>query len=483
MDSPSLFSSQPLTVTELTARIKQTLEQGFAHIEVKGEISRLTRPASGHLYFTIKDSHANISAVVWRSAAVRLKTRPTEGLEFIFNGHLSLYEPRGTYQMIVTHIHPAGAGQLAAEFERRKALFAQYGWFSTEHKKKIPPLPQHIGIVTSATAAAFEDVKKTLSTRPAWLKISLAPSIVQGSQAPASIAAAIQCLQDLNDKPDVILIVRGGGSMEDLWCFNDEAVVQAIAISSTPIITGIGHEIDTTLADYAADMRAATPSNAAELCCPSQQILRQSIPQTQRLRHRISALLHTSQQRLRMQQQGLQHQQERNLDQALQKSFLLQQRLLSSLTNMQQKRQQVLSHQCKQLLTLEPSRQLRQKQQHLHIMQEHLITCLTHILPERQHQLDGCRQLLMQHWTSALQKLHYRLQLQYERLHALDPSHVLQRGYSLSYDQYGKLVSHASAAQVGEPMRIRFQDGALTTRIESIQPLSSKAEDLPCPTG
>ncbi|MCF6208998.1 MAG: exodeoxyribonuclease VII large subunit [Ghiorsea sp.] len=256
------MANTPLTVTELTARIKQVLEQGFSRVEVTGEISRLTSPSSGHLYFTIKDSHAAISAVVWRSAAARLKTRPKEGQAYVFTGHLSLYEPRGSYQLVVTGIASAGAGRLAEEFERRKVLFAERGWFDADNKKGIPTYPKHIAIVTSQTAAAFADVKKVLSTRPAWLNITLSPAVVQGESAPQSITRAMQRLHDLADKPDVILLVRGGGSMEDLWCFNDERVVQAIVDADIPIISGVGHEIDTTLADLAADVRAATPSNA-----------------------------------------------------------------------------------------------------------------------------------------------------------------------------------------------------------------------------
>ncbi|MDQ6957402.1 MAG: exodeoxyribonuclease VII large subunit [Mariprofundaceae bacterium] len=469
MDSSKPMHKAPLSVTELTARIKQTLEQGFSHIEVKGEISRLSKPSSGHLYFTIKDSHANISAVVWRSAALRLKTLPKEGQEFIFNGHLSLYEARGTYQIIVTQINPVGAGELAAEFEHRKALFAQRGWFSNEHKKPIPALPQHIGIVTSATAAAFEDVKKVLATRPAWLKKTLSPAIVQGEQAPQSIANAIQALQHQSDKPDVILLVRGGGSMEDLWCFNDETMIQAIATSTIPIIAGIGHEIDTTLADFAADLRAATPSNAAELCCASRQHLRQNMPQTQRLKYSLTSMFGRLQQKLHIQQQGLKHHQQRNLDQDLQQSAMLQQRLTSSFQSSLGQWQQRMHEQHHELMRLEPGRQLRQKQQQLHHLQERLAACHLQILPEKQHRLAAYHQQLTQSLKSSLQALHYKLQLHRETLHALDPTHVLQRGYSLNYDASGKLITHAQSMQQGDAMHIHFQDGSIDTRVEKVQ--------------
>jgi len=469
MDLTKSHNSTPLTVTELTARIKQTLEQGFAHIEVKGEISRLTKPSSGHLYFTIKDKHATVSAVVWRSAVLRLKTLPKEGQEFIFHGHLSLYEARGTYQIIVTQISPVGAGKLAEEFERRKALFAEQGWFSKQHKKPIPQYPKHIGIVTSATAAAFEDVKKVLSTRPAWLKKTLSPAIVQGAQAPQSIANAISALQQLDSQPDVILLVRGGGSMEDLWCFNDEVVIQAIATSPIPIISGVGHEIDTTLTDFAADIRAATPSNAAELCCPSRQHLLQRIPQPQRLSYGLTSMLGHLKQQLHVQQQSLTHHQQRQLDQAMQQSANLQQRLIASFQALLSHRQQYAHDKRNKLLMLEPGRQLRQKQQLLHLLQERLAACRLQIIPEKQQRLASYHQQLTQSLKSSLQALHYKLELQRETLHALDPTHVLQRGYSLNYDASGQLISHAKSLHLNDTMHIHFHDGKVETRVKDIQ--------------
>jgi len=285
--------SEALTVSELTAAIKRLLESSFAEVRVVGEVSRLTSHSSGHLYFTIKDRGAAISAVIWKSTAARLRLRPSEGGEFLFAGYLSLYEPRGSYQLIVTAVEPCGEGALAAEFERRKRLFAERGWFDAARKRPLPPLPRHIGIVTSPTAAAFEDVRKVLASRPGWLHLTLAPAVVQGAAAPASVAAALRRLAVLPEPPQAILLVRGGGSIEDLWCFNDEALVAAVVASPIPIISGIGHEIDVTLADLAADLRAATPSNAAELVCPAREELRNRLPRLalwQRLlRQRIAA--------------------------------------------------------------------------------------------------------------------------------------------------------------------------------------------------
>jgi len=269
---------QPLSVSELTACIKQVLEQGFASVHVLGEVSRLNRQASGHMYFTIKDEGASLAAVVWKSTAMRLNQQPEEGRQYIFTGHISLYPPQGRYQLIVSRLEAAGSGALAIEFERRKKAFAERGWFAPEIKRPIPALPRHIGIVTSETAAALQDVKKVLSTRPGWLQLTLSPTLVQGKSAAPQIAGAIRRLQNMDKRPDVIVLVRGGGSPEDLWCFNEETVVRAVAECDIPVITGIGHEIDISLADFAADKQAATPSNAAELACPDNETLRKQMP-------------------------------------------------------------------------------------------------------------------------------------------------------------------------------------------------------------
>jgi len=238
----------------------------------------LTARASGHAYFTIKDANAALGAVIWKSTVARLSSTPEEGKQYIFHGHLSLYAPQGRYQLVISRLEAAGGGALAAEFERRKQEFIARGWFDAARKLDIPPLPKRIGIVTSATAAALQDVRKVLASRPGWLQLTLSPSLVQGQAAAGEIVRALSRLQNMDESPDVILLVRGGGSPEDLWCFNDENVVRAIVDCHIPIISGIGHEIDNTLADFAADMQAATPSNAAEISCPAIETLRRHMP-------------------------------------------------------------------------------------------------------------------------------------------------------------------------------------------------------------
>ncbi|MDX8398517.1 MAG: exodeoxyribonuclease VII large subunit [Mariprofundaceae bacterium] len=504
--------SLPLSVTELTARIKQTLEQGFAHIEVEGEVSRLTKPASGHMYFTIKDSHASISAAVWRSAALRLNTQPKEGQSFIFSGHLSLYEPRGTYQIIVTRISPVGAGQLAAEFERRKLLFSQRGWFEKSHKKPITALPHHIGIVTSGSSAAFEDVKKVLSSRPAWLQLTLAPCLVQGSQAPAQIAQALIRLQQISSPPDLILLVRGGGSMEDLWCFNDETVVKAIADSSIPIISGIGHEIDTTLADLAADIRAATPSNAAELACPAKHDLRQRIPPPQRLFRALKSYHSRALQTLRVQQQGIKHLQQRYMDKHIHQGNQLQQRFSHAFKIMLHTHKAQLNHATKRLLPQAPGKKLQHQRHQLHHLEhqmfnilsaqqlkkqqklqhsqeklsalcityahqkqrqyapvlQRLTSCQAQLNSDKQKQSTQLKNKLQLSLQNSLQQQRHKLHILHEKLHTLNPQHVLKRGYSLSFDAKGQLITQTQQVQEGDTVLTHFHDGMLHSRVEKV---------------
>jgi len=438
---------QTLTVIELTARIKQVLEQGFSRIEVTGEISRLTKPSSGHLYFTIKDSHAAISAVVWRSAAARLKTRPKDGQAYVFTGHLSVYEPRGSYQLVVTGITSAGAGRLAEAFERRKALFAERGWFDADTKKDIPTFPKHIGIVTSQTAAAFEDVKKVLHTRPAWLHITLSPAVVQGEDAPQSIAHAIQRLHELANKPDVILLVRGGGSMEDLWCFNDERMVQAVVDADIPIISGIGHEIDTTLADLAADVRAATPSNAAELVCPAKETLR---PQAQRLRQRLQQAINSYKDGKHWTLERYTHRLHNAYRQGLQQKRKPMRQLSTRL------------HQ------YEPNQALRNQSQQLYMMKHRLFAATQRIVPQHIQHIAEQAHLLRLAYKSTEQIHRQQWQRRHEQLLAMNPKHVLKRGYAMTTDKQGHIITSAKKLKQGDQVAMHYHDGVVKSTIDKV---------------
>src|SRR6266498_4734715 len=262
---PSLFSTQQWTVSKLTFFIRRLLEENetLQDVWVQGEISNLSRPASGHIYFTLKDSSAALKCAMWKTSAMRLGIALQDGKAVEVDGKIGVYEVSGQYQLYADQIRSVGEGALYQEFMRLKAMLEAEGLFAPERKRPIPMFPRRIGIVTSATGAALRDLLNTLQRRLPLVEVILAPSPVQGTEAPPAL---IKALQSLNaQKPDVILIARGGGSIEDLWAFNDERVVRAVAMSEVPIISGVGHETDFTLSDFAADLRAPTPTAAAEL--------------------------------------------------------------------------------------------------------------------------------------------------------------------------------------------------------------------------
>src|SRR5574342_497574 len=262
---PTLFSTQQWTVSRLTLYIRRLLEENetLQDVWVQGEISNLSRPASGHIYFTLKDASAALKCVMWTTSAMRLTLALQDGKAVEVHGKVGVYEVSGQYQLYADQIRPVGEGALYQEFLRLKAMLEAEGLFAPERKRPIPMFPHMIGIVTSATGAALRDIINILRRRLPLVEVILAPSPVQGIEAPPALVEAIRLLNDR--LPDVILLARGGGSIEDLWAFNDERVVRAVAMSEVPIICGVGHETDFTLCDFAADVRAPTPTAAAEL--------------------------------------------------------------------------------------------------------------------------------------------------------------------------------------------------------------------------
>lgn len=275
MSQLPLFAPVAMTVAEVTRYLRELLESDHTlqDLWVQGEISNFSRPSSGHLYFTLKDSSASLRCVMWRNAAMRQAHLPAEGEAVEVHGYVSIYEAGGQYQLYADVIRPVGEGLLYQEFLRLKARLEAEGLFDPERKRPLPRWPERIGIVTSPTGAAIRDILNTLGRRFPLAEVILAPTPVQGAEAPQGIISALQELNRLIS-PDVILVARGGGSLEDLWAFNDEGVVRAIAASQSPVITGIGHETDFTLSDFVADLRAPTPTAAAELATPNLEDLR-----------------------------------------------------------------------------------------------------------------------------------------------------------------------------------------------------------------
>jgi exodeoxyribonuclease VII large subunit len=270
--------SRTWRVGELTQCIKDLLESEpeLQDVWLVGEISNLSRATSGHLYFTLKDAEAALSCVMWRSGVSRLTWQPEQGAAALAHGRISVYAPRGGYQLYVDQLRPAGWGDLHARFEDLRERLRAEGLFDAERKRPLPPFPRVLGIVTSPRAAALGDVRNVLQRRYPLVRLLLAPTLVQGDLAPPQIVAALRSL-DARDEVDVILLVRGGGSLEELWAFNDERVARAIAACRHPVVSGVGHETDFTIADFVADVRAPTPSAAAELAVPDQAELWQRI--------------------------------------------------------------------------------------------------------------------------------------------------------------------------------------------------------------
>ena len=396
MSQPSLFASVTWTVSRLTQHIRTLLESDVTlqDVWVQGEISNLGRPASGHIYFTLKDAGASLRGVMWKGDARRLTLPLQDGMEIEAHGRIGVYEPQGQYQFYADIIRPVGEGALYQEFLRLKARLETEGLFDAERKRPIPDLPHKIGIVTSATGAALRDMLNTLRRRLPLAEVILAPSPVQGDEAPPSLVAALDSLAQL--EPDVILLARGGGSIEDLWAFNDERVVRAVAACDVPVISGVGHETDFTLCDFAADLRAPTPTAAAELATPITLI-------------DLSAYL-----------QGMNT------------------RLVASTLNLLTAQRSELTASASRLRFVSPLRRIQTDRQRLDDFARRGISALKHRVALDRSRLQGFER----------------------RLEALNPLAVLGRGYAVvSRQADGKLVSQVRQVKTGDRLRVRVSDG------------------------
>jgi exodeoxyribonuclease VII large subunit len=288
-----------ISVSQLTRTIKASLNNRFASVWVEGEISGLTRATSGHVYLTLKDANAQINGIIWRSDAEQLDFEPEQGMKVICRGGVDVYPQRGTYQLIIRRLLPQGVGSLQMAFKQLHAKLQSAGLFDDQHKQPLPRLPKHIAVVTSPTGAAIRDFLQVLLRRWPNIQVTIVPAKVQGDGAATEIAAGIQTCQQMRLPPDLIVLTRGGGSIEDLWAFNEEVVVRAIFDSTIPIVAGIGHEIDITLADLAADVRALTPSEAAEKIVPNRDDLVRWVDETEkRLKRLVLANFENAQQQL-----------------------------------------------------------------------------------------------------------------------------------------------------------------------------------------
>ena len=434
-----------LSVSRLNQLSAELLQHSLPGVWVSGEVSNLALPASGHAYFTLKDAKAQIRCALFRNRRTALRTQLSNGQHLVLQGQVTLYQARGDYQLIVEQVEDAGEGALRQAYERLKAQLAKEGLFADTRKQKLPQHPRQLGVITSASGAAIRDVLTVLQRRFPSLPVLIYPTLVQGEQASAQIVSAIQRANQRNDC-DLLLLTRGGGSLEDLWPFNTEEVARAIAASEIPIVSAVGHEVDVSIADFVADVRAATPSAAAELISPDRQEYLQRLKQwQQRLLNSWQNRLQQAQHRLNNNQQRLKHPQQR-LHELSQRGDELSQRLQHAWQQRLQRSRQQLAHHQQRLAARHPQDQLQQGQQRLQQ--------LSHALHYR--------------WQQRLSFQRQQLQRQAEQLHALSPLATLGRGYSISRDAQQQIITHPDHVQPGDHLHTQLAHGHLVSQVLSL---------------
>ena len=447
--SPPDFPAGPagrtvLSVSQLNHEARTLLERGLGVVWVEGELSNLSQPASGHWYFSLKDREAQVRCAMFRMKNSAVGFAPKAGQQVLARGRVSLYEPRGDYQLIVEHLEEAGIGALQREFERLKAKLAAEGLFAREHKRSLPRFPRRIAVITSPTGAAIRDVLNILARRFPPASVLVYPTPVQGAAAAPSIVDALELASRRSDC-DVLILARGGGSIEDLWPFNDERVARAIRACAIPVITGIGHEIDFTIADFAADARAPTPSGAAELAVPDRhaylaQLSRTAERMSACLRRELRALsnrLESVSTRLRSAHPGLRlvHQAQRLDD--------LEQRLAGALRNELHVTRNRLNELFSRLAQRSPQHQSRE----YHRRSEALEARLAHALAVQ------------------LARLGHRLDLAHKTLQTASPLATLARGFAIVTRADGSVITDAATVAAGEEIEARLATGQLRARV------------------
>ncbi|KAB0533386.1 exodeoxyribonuclease VII large subunit [Xanthomonas cissicola] len=438
-------NEQILTPSQLNSLARDLLEGGFPLVWVEAELSSVTRPASGHLYFTLKDARAQIRCAMFKPKSTWLKFQPREGLRVLARGRLTLYEARGDYQLVLDHMEEAGEGALRRAFDELRARLAAEGLFDAERKQALPAHVQRLAVITSPSGAAVRDVLSVLARRFPLLEVDLLPSLVQGDSAAAQITSLLQ-RADASRRYDVILITRGGGSLEDLWAFNDERLARAIAAAQTPVVSAVGHETDFSLSDFVADVRAPTPSVAAELLVPDQ---RELVARVRRAQARMTQL----------QQHALGNAMQRADRLALRLRAQSPQARLQLLHRRQEDAgRQLRAHMMHVLERLQARVQRGQAQLQSHNPQRHLA---------------GLQQRLRAlHPQAAMQRRlqHDQLQLRSiaRSLEAVSPLATVARGYAIvTRPANGSVVRSAAEVVTGERLRAQLADGSIEVRVES----------------
>lgn len=443
-----LGQRQVYSVSRLNREARLLLEGSFPLIWIEGEISNLARPSSGHLYFSLKDESAQVRCAMFRNRNQHLGFRPADGMQVLMRVKVGLYEGRGEYQLVAEHMEEAGDGALRRAFEQLKQRLGDEGLFDERHKQAFPQLPQQIGVVTSPTGAALHDIITVLQRRFPAIPVLIYPTQVQGAGAAAQIARAIE-LANRHNECDVLIVARGGGSLEDLWAFNEEVVARAIFASSIPVVTGVGHEVDFTIADFVADHRAPTPSAAAEYISPDQSEWQEVVKRLQNRMHRSR---------------------ETQFRQLQQTTTWLERRLLQQ----------------------HPAARLHQHVQRLDELEQRQRRAQGHLLQQKRHQLAHCHSLLQQHtpmhvverfstlcnnlqhrlhatMQTAVTRYRQRLATPARALDAVSPLATLERGYAIiKRDRDQSVIMDASRIEPGEQIEARVHKGALVCTVDKI---------------
>ena len=445
-----LADREVISVGQLNKRARQLLETNFKTVWVEGEISNLSKPSSGHVYFTLKDKNASVRCAMFKNRNQSMRFQLEAGMQIIARAKLSIYEARGDYQLIVENVTESGQGALQRAFEQLKAELAGRGWFNLENKQAMPNAPAHIGIVTSTNAAALHDILTVLKRRSPSTQVTIFPCLVQGSEAPAQIADAIECANhyasELQSPIEALIVGRGGGSLEDLWAFNSEVVAQAIFNSDLPVVSAVGHEVDFAISDFVADVRAPTPSAAAELLSVSTKERKQALGQKiLRLQSAMNNSLNYKQARLDSVAKDLKH--------PGQKSTERYQRLDEIEVALQRHIKQKLSQYQSRLFHLQHT--LSQAQP-----QKKLIGLGTKV-GDLHYRLE----LAMQ---KNISKYHNRLRISAAQLNTVSPLATLARGYSIAKTVDGKVVTTASQVQQGDDINVQLADGLIHAKITSL---------------
>lgn len=433
MQQPHIFS-----VYGLNSEVRQVLEQGFGSVWLVGEISNFAAPSSGHWYFSLKDERAQIRAAMFRNANQRVRLKPQQGMQVLVRAKLTVYEPRGDYQLIIEHMEDAGAGLLQQKYEQLKTKLQNEGLFASEHKQALPESIKKVGVITSPTGAAIKDILAVLRRRDPSIEVVIYPSAVQGQAATGELLKMLQ-RAIMRAEVEVIILARGGGSLEDLWCFNDEQLAYAIHSSPLPIISAVGHEVDFTICDFVADVRAPTPSAAAELVSRDQ---REHLQRLLQLHHRAEqAWLRLSRQR----QQYSSHLQQR-----------LQQ--MHPQRQLQQNNQRLDEFSVRANAAM--SRFMNQLKRH----QQQLIARQQNVHPERRlapllQQQQQLQQRLKLSINQLLKQHKQEFQATSQALHMVSPLQTIERGYAVVRAQSGKVIRNPEQLSATEKFQVKVAEG------------------------